>query len=178
MKKIEQEDGPEMVRIVERNINALLKRNKEEEIKKSWEEKVVEHITRFAGNMMFVYIHLLIFGVWVIWNMGWLGIKPFDPTLIVLATFAAVEAIFLTTFVLISQNRMNVHADKRADLDLQISLLTEHEVTRLMIILTAIAEKLGIEDTNDEEIKELSKDVYPEKVLDTMEKGKEENQIQ
>jgi uncharacterized membrane protein len=67
---------------------------------------------------------------------GLLGLKPFDPSFVVLAMFASVEAIFLSTFVLISQNRMNAQADKRAELDLQVSLLTEHEVTRLITLVT------------------------------------------
>ncbi len=73
--------------------------------------------------MAFVYIHLALFGLWIIWNLGWLGLKPFDKSFVILAMFASVEAIFLSTFVLISQNRMNVQADKRAALDLQVSLL-------------------------------------------------------
>lgn len=113
--------------------------------------------------MLFVYIHLVLFGIWIIWNVGWMGLKPFDSSFVVLAMFASVEAIFLSTFVLISQNRMNVQADKRADLDLQVSLLTEHEVTRLITIITAMAKKMDIQEAYHPEIEELSKDVHPEK---------------
>lgn len=90
-----------------------------------------------------------------------------------LAMFASVEAIFLSTFVLISQNRLNANADKRADLDLQITLLAEHEITRLITLVTAIAKSMNLEDANHPEIAELSKDVHPEKVMDTMEKHEE-----
>ena len=107
-------------------------------------------------------------------NTDLFGNKPLDPSYIILATFAAVEAIFLTSFVLISQNRMNEVADKRADLDLQISLLTEHEVTRLMILVSAMAKKMGIREADSTEILELSKDVNPEKVLDKIDKDKAE----
>jgi len=82
--------------------------------------------------------------------------------------FASVEAIFLSTFVLISQNRMAAQAEKRAELDLQVSLLAEHEITRLIILVTAMAKKMGIEEANAAEIEELSKDVHPEEVLNTM----------
>ena len=167
---------PEMARIVERNIEALLQRHKQEEKQKTFEERLADAVTHFTGSMLFVYIHLVLFGVWIFWNIGWLGLKPFDPSFVVLAMFASVEAIFLSTFVLISQNRMNVHADKRADLDLQVSLLTEHEVTRLITLVTAIAKKMDIEDAYNPEIDELSKDVQPEKVLDTMEKHKQESE--
>src|SRR5690349_13468876 len=108
-----------MAHIVERNIEALIKRRKEQEGKKTTEEKIADKVTRFTGSMLFVYIHFVLFTIWIIWNLGWLSLKPFDPSFVVLAMFASVEAIFLSTFVLISQNRMNLEADKRAELDLQ-----------------------------------------------------------
>jgi uncharacterized membrane protein len=88
---------------------------------------------------------------------------------VILATAASVEAIFLSTFVLISQNRAAKAADRRADLDLQINLLTEHEVTRLITLTTAIAEQLGIRESKDPALRELERDVAPEAVLDTLE---------
>jgi uncharacterized membrane protein len=171
--------SPHMARIVERNINALLDHRKQEENKKSREAKVADSITRFTGSMLFVYIHLALFFSWIIWNTGLLGLKPFDPSFVVLAMFASVEAIFLSTFVLISQNRMNEQADRRAELDLQVSLLSEHEITRLITLISAMAKKMDIEDAHDEEIDELSKDVFPEKVMETMDKvTREKNEEQ
>jgi uncharacterized membrane protein len=161
--------------VVERNIAALLERRKQEEANKSREVKVADAITRFTGSMRFVYIHLVLFGVWIIWNLGWLGLTEFDPSFVVLAMFASVEAIFLSTFVLISQNRMNAQADKRAELNLQVSLLSEHEVTRLISLVSAMAKKMEIEHDFHEELKELSKDVHPEKVMETMEKVTRQN---
>ena len=72
------------------------------------------------------------------------------------------------TFILITQNRMTAQAAKRADLDLQASLLAEHEITRLMTLVSAIAARLGIEAAQDPELAELAQDVTPEQVLDTM----------
>jgi len=159
-----------MAQIVERNIQALLNRKQEEDKHKTTEGRIADVVTRFTGSMAFVYIHLCLFGLWILWNSGVLGFKPFDPSFVVLAMFASVEAIFLSTFVLISQNRMAAQADKRADLDLQVSLLAEHEVTQLIIMVRAIAKKMDIQEAADPEINELAKDVQPEKVLDTMEK--------
>jgi uncharacterized membrane protein len=166
------DDG--MANIVVRNISALLERRKEENNRKTKQEQVADSITRFTGSMLFVYIHLAIYASWILWNIGVFGLQPFDPTFVVLAMFASVEAIFLSTFVLISQNRMAIQADKRADLDLQVSLLTEHEVTRLITLVTAMAKKMGIEEAHDPEIEELKKDVRPERVLDTMDRHSEE----
>jgi uncharacterized membrane protein len=165
-----------MAHIVTRNIDALLERRKKEEKDKTREEKTADAVTRFTGNMLFVYIHLALFGIWIFWNAGLLGLKPFDPSFVVLAMFASVEAIFLSTFVLISQNRMNAAADKRAELDLQVSLLTEHEVTRLITLVTAMAQKMDIADAYHPEIDELAKDVHPEKVMDTMEQHKKQSE--
>jgi uncharacterized membrane protein len=171
--KSDDQPGPEMARIVQRNIQALVERKRRENINKTREEKVADAVTRFAGSMLFVYIHLCLFGLWVLWNLGWIGLKPFDPSFVVLAMFASVEAIFLSTFVLISQNRASIQADKRADLDLQVSLLSEHEVTRLIVLVTQIAKKMDIKEANEAELDELSQDVHPENVMDTMEKQKE-----
>ena len=155
---------------MERNIRALLERKKQENRKRSAGTRIADAITAFVGSMPFVYIHLVLYGVWITWNLGWLGLKPFDPTLVILAMEASVEAIFLSTFVLISQNRMSEQADKRAELDLQISLLAEHEVTQLIKMVRAIAQKLEIPESENPELNELEKNVAPEKVMDTMEK--------
>ncbi len=158
-----------MTKVVERNIRALLERKEQEARERKTQDKVADSITRFAGSMAYVYIHLVVYGLWVIWNLGWIGIKPFDPTFVVLAMIASVEAIFLSTFVLISQNRMSAQADKRAELDLQVSLLAEHEVTHLIKLVRAIAHKMDIEEAHDPEFDELTRNVAPEKVMDRME---------
>src|SRR5215204_5220087 len=122
-----------------RNIEALRQRRAEEEASASFQERLASKITRFTGSMRFVYLHLALFGFWIAANLGWIpGVPAWDPSFVVLAMIASVEAIFLSTFVLISQNRMSAAADKRADLDLQVSLLAEHEVTRLVTLVSAI----------------------------------------
>ncbi|HEX8269426.1 MAG TPA: DUF1003 domain-containing protein [Flavobacterium sp.] len=169
-----KDQNPQMTKIVERNINVLIERRKEEGRQKSTEERIADTITGFTGSMKFVYLHLFLFGLWIIWNLGWLGLKPFDPSFVVLAMIASVEAIFLSTFVLISQNRMNVEADKRDELNLQISLLTEHEVTRIISIVRAMAQHHGVNMPGEHDIADLEKDVMPENVMDTIEKVSKE----
>lgn len=159
-----------MARVVARNIQALLERRQQENQRKSRQDRLADAITRFTGSMTFVYLHLTLFGLWIFINLGWLPIVPrFDPTFVVLAMVASVEAIFLSTFVLISQNRMTILADKRADLDLQVSLLAEHEITHLIQLVTAIAHRMGLEESRNPELAELARDVAPEKVLDEIE---------
>ena len=159
-----------MAKVVERNIRALLEHRQEEQVSRSRQERLADAVTAFTGSMPFVYIHLLLFGLWILVNLGWLPVLPeFDPSFVVLAMVASVEAIFLSTFVLISQNRMAALADKRAELDLQVSLLAEHEITRLITLVTAMADRMGIDQAQDPELSELSRDVRPEKVMETME---------
>ncbi|GGE32271.1 membrane protein [Agaricicola taiwanensis] len=156
--------------VLEQNIEALMKRREKEAAEASLQERIAEAITSFTGSMPFVYLHLAFFGFWIIANLGRIpGVSPWDPSMVVLAMIASVEAIFLSTFVLISQNRMAAADDKRADLNLQISLLDEHETTRLIAMMSAIADKLGVETEADPELDELKKDVAPEAVLDEIE---------
>jgi uncharacterized membrane protein len=110
----------------------------------------------------------VIYGVWIAWNLM-PGVPHFDPTFVVLAMAASVEAIFLSTFVLISQNRAQAATDKRDDLDLHINLLAEHELTRLIEIVSAIAQKLEVRTGAEQEVAEITKDVAPEVVLKEIE---------
>jgi len=156
--------------VLERNIQALQLRRQREEKEATVEERIAEAITRFTGSMRFVYLHLAFFGIWIVANLGWVPrIPAWDPSFVVLAMVASVEAIFLSTFVLISQNRMAARADKRADLDLQISLLAEHEVTRLVTLVSGIADRVGVETEADADLEEITRDVAPEAVLDELE---------
>jgi uncharacterized membrane protein len=76
--------------------------------------------------------------------------------------------------VLISQNRMAAAADKRADLDLQVSLLAEHEVTRLVRLVSGIAERMGVRTETDADLQEITQDIAPEAVLDELEAAEPE----
>lgn len=157
-----------------RNIAALQERERRDRSRATVQERVAEAITRFTGSMRFVYLHLALYGGWIVANLGWIpGIAPWDPTFVVLAMIASVEAIFLSTFVLISQNRMAAESERRAALDLQINLLAEHEITRMMALVSAIADRLDVESpTPDHEIQEMKRDVAPEAVLDALEEEK------
>jgi uncharacterized membrane protein len=162
---------PGLTPVLERNIEALYKRRKREGQASSLQERAADAITRFTGSMSFVYLHLLIFGLWIVANLHWIpGIPAWDESFVVLAMAASVEAIFLSTFVLITQNRMAAAADQRADLDLQISLLAEHEITKLAALVSDLAAKMGVETQSDRELQEVKQDVKPDAVLDRIEK--------
>ena len=166
--------GPEMSTVVHRNIASLLEVRRREERARSTSERISDAITAFAGSMWFVYAHLALFGGWIAVNLGWVPpVKRFDPSFVVLAMFASVEAIFLSTFILISQNRSQRSADRRSEMDLQISLLTEHELTRAIHMLDEIARRVGARLPEDHELAEIKKDVTPERVAEEIDKAYE-----
>lgn len=162
--------GPEnLAGSLQRNIESLQERRRHEAAHATRQERLAEAITSFAGSMSFVYLHLAIYAAWIALNLGFIpGVPKFDPSFVILATEASVEAIFLSTFVLISQNRTAAAADKRADLDLHINLLTEHELTKLSEVVLAIASRLDVRVGDTAVIQEIQKDVAPEAVLDEL----------
>jgi uncharacterized membrane protein len=166
-----------LAEVVQNNIESLVQMGRAAEQKKGLQEKIADALTRFSGSMAFVYLHAIWFGLWIMLNMGWLGGKPFDPFPFSLLTLiVSLEAIFLSTFVLISQNHAGELADKRADLDLQINLLSEHEVTRLLTLMDAVADHLGINIDKKAEVEELKKDIAAEEVLNEIETRKQQEE--
>src|SRR4051794_8633449 len=164
---------PGLTRVLERNIEVVYARRQREAAALSLENRVADTITRFAGSMRFVYLHLLIVISWIAANLHWVpGIPAWDESFIVLAMVASVEAIFLSTFILITQNRMAAEADKRADLDLQISLLAEHEITKLARLVREMAHKIGVKNV-EQDLEDVQKDVAPDAVLDRIEQSSE-----
>jgi uncharacterized membrane protein len=161
--------------LLERNIEALLARDSERNRHQSMQQRIAAAVTRFTGSLPFVYIHLGIVAFWIAVNAGLTPLEKFDPTFVLLATIASVEAIFLTSFVLITQNRMQQDADRRADMDLQISLLTEHELTRLIHMVRLIAERSGVDLSSQPDLDEIQQHIAPERVLDTLERKKQEH---
>jgi uncharacterized membrane protein len=153
-----------------RNIKAMEQRRVREAAAATRQERVVEAITAFMGSMPFVYLHLTLYGAWILMNLGFVpGLPNFDPTFVALAVAASLEALFLSTFVLMSQNQLSAAETKRADLDLQISLLTEHELTKLTEMVEEIAKHFDIKTASHPELDEIKKNIVPEAVLDEIE---------
>ncbi len=160
------EDNPALADILEQNIRTLLQLREHAAKSRGIQDHVADIITTFSGRVAFVYLHVGWFGVWILLNTGRFGVAPFDPFPYGLLTMiVSLEAIFLSTFVLISQNRISDEADRRADLDLQIGLLTEHELTHALKMLDAVQDKLGIHDDADSELAQLEMETRPEDVL-------------
>lgn len=163
--------GSPLANIIEQNIQTIIHTRQVSDSRRTREERLADLITDFSGRMFFVYFHIVWFGAWLAINLGYTRIQPFDPYPFGLLTMiVSLEAIFLATFVLISQNRLSAEADRRADLDLQMDLLTEYEMTRVINMLDAIQDKMGIENNSDQELQDLEKNVHPEDVLEEIDR--------
>lgn len=113
-------------------------------------ERIAELIARFCGSMVFVYVHVVWFSGWIIVNSlsNGMDFDPFPYTFLTLVV--SLEAIFLSTFILISQNQETKLAERRNHLDLQINMLSEQENTKMLELLQRIAIKVGIPNEDAE----------------------------
>jgi uncharacterized membrane protein len=159
-------DNPALSNVIERNIRTIIDLRQRAAQARGMQDRLADAITAFSGRMVFVYAHIVWFGLWFLLNTGHFGIPPFDPFPYGFLTMVvSLEAIFLATFVLISQNRLSAEAEHRADLDLHIGLLTEHELTRVLQMLDIIQNKMGIAEDADSELADLEMETRPEDVL-------------
>ena len=157
-------------RTLRQNIEEFDRRRRETHERLGTGERLSVAVTRFAGSAPFLALHAVMFGAWALVNLAVIpGLPRFDPSLVMMATFASVEAIFISTFVLIAQNRMATAAERRAELDLHMSLLVEAELSQLANLTLRVAEKLGVE-APEPEILEVAERVDPGEVLDELER--------
>ena len=126
---------------------ALIEPNAEVRRLRDVEDKLADAITSFAGNMNFVYFHAIWFGIWIVLNIGLLGhSRVFDAFPFGLLTMVvSLEAIFLSTFVMISQNREAKATQIRSRLDYQTNIQAAREIEVVMKTLERLAEKQGID---------------------------------
>jgi uncharacterized membrane protein len=137
-------NSPRVPERAARNVKAIARLEQEARHDRTRLDRFTDAVTNAAGSPLFLVGHAVWFGGWIAFNV--LRPGPFDPYpfgLLVLTV--SLEAIFLSAAVLMTQNRMQRQADKRAHLDLQVNLLAEQELTAILRLLTAISERLGVE---------------------------------
>jgi uncharacterized membrane protein len=168
-------NDPGLSSVVHKNIASLTAVRRQENAARPATDRIADAITAFAGSMWCVYVHALAFGVWLLLNARFVPFPyKWDPyPYVMLAMTASVEAIFLSTFILVTQNRMQRTADRRAELDLQISLLAEHELTRAIRLIDSIAVHLHAPRLGQSELDEIKHDVNPEKVARQIERAED-----
>ena len=125
-----------------RNIRAIAAMEQEALQQRSALDRVSDAVTNAAATPWFVIIHMVWFGGWIVLNAFATSFDAYPFSLLTL--LVSLEAIFLTGFVLMSQNRMTKQADKRAHLDLQVNLLAEQELTAMMGMLRALCEHAAV----------------------------------
>jgi uncharacterized membrane protein len=164
-------EEPALARVIDRNIQTLTALRQKVSDERGPQERLADAITEFSGRTSFIYFHAAWFAAWILLNTGRLGFAAFDPFPYGLLTMiVSLEAIFLSAFVLISQKRIAAESERRADLDLHIGLLAEHELTRALTMLDAIHRKLGIDADQNHELAELEQETRPEDVLAEIER--------
>lgn len=144
------------------NVRAMRRLEELAIAKRSLADRVAEFVARFCGSITFVWIHAVLFGSWILWNVL-PGLPRFDPYPFTFLTLCvSLEAIFLASFILISQNYEMRITERRSQLDLQINLLAEQENTKMLQLLDRMAKKMGLYDEDDPEISVLEQATRPE----------------
>ena len=160
------------------NVESMRRVEQQALAKRSRADRIAAFVASFCGSMPFVWLHVLLFFVWLALN-SWPGIGHFDPYPFTFLTLVvSLEAIFLSAFILISQNYELRISDRRNQLDLQINLLTEQENTKMLQLLERIAEKVGVDVSMDAELRFLKQVTHPEKLIAQIEQAQQANPLQ
>jgi uncharacterized membrane protein len=140
--------------------------------KRTMMEKMADLMTSNIGSSKFLLFNISIFILWILINTGVVGnLVPFDPfPFNLLTTIVSLEAIILAIFVLISQNRTTKIDDLREETHLQLNLISEREITKLMKMMDMLLEKQGIDLSQDPELKKMLKPISEEEIVKKLEK--------
>ncbi|HSS21248.1 MAG TPA: DUF1003 domain-containing protein [Pyrinomonadaceae bacterium] len=159
--------------LTKRNVELIQKLEQSAKKERSSSDLVAEAIANFCGSMTFVWVHVIWFGGWILFNAlpGFRHIDPFPFTFLTLVV--SLEAIFLSTFILISQNHDTKISERRNHLDLQINLLSEQENTKMIHLLEAIAGKVGVDISEDTELRALREATEPDRLVSQIEAREE-----
>lgn len=138
----------------------------EADFKRTKTEKIADWMTSRFGSMTFLLVNVVFFTFWILINTNQIEfLSPFDPfPFNLLTTFVSLEAIILAIFVLISQNRNSKVDDLREETHLQINLIAEREITKLMKMLAMLLERQGVDLSQDPELKKLLKPISEEEI--------------
>jgi uncharacterized membrane protein len=119
-------------------------------------ESIADRLNDIAASTPYLVLHVAWFAVWVPWNLGWLGLAPFDPFPFGLLTMiVSLEAIFLSIFVLMAQKRESAIAELREELALQVNLRIEEESTKTLQLVAGLYTRLGHRVAEDPELHDM-----------------------
>ncbi len=157
--------------VTRQNVQAMRQLEDAAMARRTGADRVAAAIARFCGHMTFVWIHVVLFALWIAYNsLPWF--KIFDPYPFTFLTLVvSLEAIFLSTFILISQNYDMRISERRNQLDLQINLLSEQENTKMLQMLERIAKKVGVHVDDDPQVRALEEATRPEALVEQIEEA-------
>jgi uncharacterized membrane protein len=148
---------------ITKNIESVLKLEQEDKRELSLAHRFSHHVGWFVGTIYFVLFQIAMTAAWIVWNLA--SAVRFDPyPFPLLSSLLALEAVLLTSFVLIRQNAIDLQSERRNHLDLQINLLAERETTLILKKLNSLAKRLGVAEADDGESRELAKDTPVESI--------------
>jgi uncharacterized membrane protein len=154
------------------NVAAMRELDDLESGKRGWAARVADLVARACGHIGFVLTHVVAMGGWILWNSLAPEASRIDPyPFTFLTMWASVEAIFLSSFVLISQNHQARLAERRNQLDLQINLLAEQENSKMLLLLESIAKQVGALREDDPEVGVLVQATQPDKLAEQIDRA-------
>ncbi len=152
-------------------MRAIVELEKAAQAQRSSGDRVADLISRFCGSMSFVWVHVVWFTVWIIANTIALK-QPIDPyPFSFLTLVVSLEAIFLSTFIMISENRQERIDERRSHLDLQINLLAEQENIKMLRLLEQMARKMGVGPAEDPDVAVLEEATRPERLVEQIDES-------
>jgi uncharacterized membrane protein len=149
---------------IARNIDEIVQIESGDRRNRTWSDRLADVITAFSGSMLFVWLHVAWFAVWVVANLHPLGLRAFD----------AYPFGLLTMIVSLEANREAGQADRRSHIDLQINLLAEQEITRLLEMVADIHERMGFEQHTADDVAEMAQRVDVGKVAQAVDRAEEQ----
>ena len=157
--------------VTRENVRAMRELEQAAMARRTGADRVAAAIARFCGSITFVWIHVALFAAWIGYNvLPWF--KPFDPyPFTFLTLIVSLEAIFLSTFILISQNYDMRVSERRNQLDLQINLLAEQENTKALLMLERIAKKVGAHLGDDPQARALEEATRTDTLVEQIEEA-------
>lgn len=153
------------------HIDSIARQEEEALERRSPSERFADGVGLFAGSLPFVVLHLVLLVGWLLLNSGKVPpVRPFDPyPFSLLGVIVAVEAVILSSFILMRQNRMMRRGERRDHLNLQVDLLAEKEITKVLQMVREICGHLGLKNIMaDKEIRELSQATSLESLSQTL----------
>jgi uncharacterized membrane protein len=156
----------------ESHIDSIVKQEEEALQRRSRSERLADAVGSFAGSLVFVVFHIVLLLAWLLVNTGKIPItRPFDPyPFSLLGVIVSMEAVLLSSFILMRQNRMMRRGERRDHLNLQVDLLAEKEITKVLQMVRAICGQMGLQNIMaDKEIRELSQTTSIESISQTLE---------